>query len=190
MREQGSGPNCRAPRSRATRVPGSQLVSHRSNVTAIAALTSALGWATASPAQTAPTAQPTTAMPPSVGDEYTGPPNRAMLGIGMLTLIAGYVPAAVVASKSNATDGSLFAPLVGPWIDFGNRPGCGGLGQLSCSTETWNRTLLIADGVAQAWGLFATALSFFQKEYLYPKVQVAPASVGSGGYGVAAFGTF
>jgi hypothetical protein len=163
----------------------------------LAVLASVLAWSSVSPAQTAPappaasatTASATTSAPTPAADEYTGPPNRAMLGIGLLTLVIGYAPAAVIAGKSNATDGVLFAPFVGPWLDLANRPGCGGPGLLSCSSETWNRTLLVADGVAQAWGLFATALSFFQKEYSYPKVQVAP-TAGAGGYGLAAFGSF
>jgi hypothetical protein len=112
-----------------------------------------------------------------------------MLAIGLLTLVMGYVPAAAVASSSNATDGFLLAPLAGPWIDLATRPGCGGPGTLSCRAETWDRTLLVADGVVQAWGLFATVLSLFQKETVYSRVQVAPA-VGTGGYGVAAFGVF
>lgn len=165
--------------------------------TAAVVLACSLAWSSAASAQMAPPAgasgpaAPAPAAPPSSpGGEYSGPPNRPMLGIGITALLLGYIAAAAVGSSSNATDGSMLAPVAGPWVNLGNRPGCGGPGNATCGKETWNRALVITDGVVQAWGLIAAGMSFFLKESQYPKLQVTPAAVGPGGYGLTAFGSF
>jgi len=53
--------------------------------------------------------------------EYTGP-DRGLLHTGIWTLGLSYVPALIVGIESSLPeDRYLFAPVVGPWIDFAKR---------------------------------------------------------------------
>ncbi len=140
------------------------------------------------PAPPAPTPENTSA---GVSEGYTGP-NRAMIGTGILTVLVWYVPGAVIASRSRiSSDSSLFAPIVGPWVDLATRPGCGA-GYISCRVETGNQALLVVDGVFQAWGIAAAIAGIFitERPRETPKVTVAPAKVGASGYGVTVVGSF
>src|SRR6266567_6194080 len=54
-------------------------------------------------------------------------PNPPMLVSGLTTLAIGYAPALGVAIGSDHKgDDQLFIPVVGPWLDIGNR-GCSGV---------------------------------------------------------------
>jgi hypothetical protein len=85
-------------------------------------------------------------------------PNPYLLRSGLYTLTAAYVPALVVALESSrSADNRLYAPIVGPWLDLGDRGRCGdGCG----SKETVNKVLLVADGVFQGLGVLQIASSF------------------------------
>ncbi len=145
-----------------------------------------------------PPVAPTPARPPpanqepAVAEGYTGP-NRAMIGTGILTVLVWYVPGAVLASRSRIdSDSALFAPIVGPWLDLANRPGCGP-GFISCRVETGNQTLLVLDGLFQAWGVGAAIAGVFITERpraAVTSLQLAPARIGASGYGVTAIGSF
>ena len=165
--------------------------------TAVALVTSAGSvdaWAQPAPPPVAP--PPAPAPPPNqapaVAEGYTGP-NRAMIGTGVLTVLVWYVPGAVIASGSRiSSDASLFAPIVGPWIDLAGRPACGP-GYVSCRVETGNQALLVLDGLFQAWGVGAAIVGVFVTERpraAAATLQLAPARIGANGYGVTAIGSF
>jgi hypothetical protein len=128
-------------------------------------------------------------------DGYTGP-HRAMIGTGVLTLVVWYVPSAIVASNSRISgDSHLAVPVAGPWLDLADRPQCGA-GNISCRTERLNQTMLVLDGLFQAWGVGAVITGLFVTERPRPPapaaatLRISPAQVGPSAYGVAAIGTF
>jgi hypothetical protein len=176
------------------------------------AVLSALTYAGAASADTtvveqpapAPAASSTVVATPAVAapvgesrDAYTGP-NRRLIGSGLITFGLSYIPALVVAGTSDqSADHHLYVPIVGPWLDLGDRPGCGP-GQISCDAETTNRVLLVFDGIFQGIGAVTTVAGFLSPERHEvvstadsdkPTLHLAPANVASG-YGVTAFGSF
>jgi hypothetical protein len=143
-----------------------------------------------------------TAAPIVIEQTSYSPPNRALIAGGIAGFVGAYVPSVIVAvSNGNSFDRNLYIPVVGPWLDLANRPGCGG-GQTSCARESGFAALLIVDGVVQVLGPVATALGFVvperhrvivtakADEVEKPSLHVAPASLGHGAYGVSAFGKF
>jgi hypothetical protein len=137
---------------------------------------------------------------------YTGP-NRALLAGGLIAVGGAYIPSVVVAAASDrSADHHLYVPVVGPWLDFGNRPGCG-TGPIGCGAEGVNKALIIASGVVQGAGVLAALASFAFPErdgYLTaanrdkarakradePTLRFTAAQLGSRGYGMVAFGGF
>src|ERR1700677_1361026 len=125
-------------------------------------------------------------------------PSWAMVGSGVVIFGLSYVPALVVgASSSLGADQALFVPIAGPWMDFAQRPGCPAAG--SCNAETTNKVLLAVDGVFQAIGAITIVSGFLTPAHETPTVRSAsteptwrltPASMGAGGYGMQALGTF
>lgn len=124
-------------------------------------------------------------------------PNRALLHAGVWTLGLSYVPALVVAIESSeAADKNLYVPVAGPWIDLAARD-CP-----TCEHETANKALLVTDGIFQGIGalqivgslLFvetrSVALDNKPRVAKLPPLQVAPARLADGGYGLAARGNF
>jgi hypothetical protein len=154
-------------------------------------------WTGTARAQDASTYSPTpqTTAPADTISTYAGP-DRVLLGSGIATLAMAYVPSAIVAAESSLnTDHVLYAPVVGPWVDLGNRPVC--RLRVSCDLEKVNRVLIASDGVFQGIGAVALALSFVVPERAKKVVvvqtqgvHVTPAQFGSHGYGVAAIGDF
>jgi hypothetical protein len=151
------------------------------------------------PAQPAPVvATPVVAVPAGeTRDEYTGP-NRRLIGSGLITFGLSYIPSLVVAGTSDVSaDHHLYVPIAGPWLDLGDRPGCGP-GQIGCDTETTYKVLLVFDGIFQGIGAITTVAGFLSPERHEqlrtadsdkPTLHLAPANVASG-YGMAAFGNF
>lgn len=150
----------------------------------------------------APAAAGTTVVAPAaprgeVRDEYTGP-NRRLIGSGLVTFGLSYIPSLIVAGTSDVgADHHLYVPIVGPWLDLGDRPGCGP-GHIDCDAETTDKVLLVLDGVFQGLGALTTVTGFLSPERQEvvrtaeaekPGVHLAPARVASG-YGLAAFGKF
>ena len=138
---------------------------------------------------------------PTVVEQTTSsPPNVPIIAGGLVLFGGTYVASAIVAAaNNNSYDDHLFIPVVGPWLDLGNRPGCGGPGQTSCSTENGFKALLIMDGAAQGVGALATVLGFVIPERRTtvvtakngtPMLQLSPARVSKDGYGLAAYGKF
>lgn len=87
-------------------------------------------------------------------------PNRQLLRSGAWTLGLSYTPALVVAIKSERRgDDYLYYPVVGPWLDLAHRGECA-----TCSHETLNQGLLVADGVFQGIGALQIVGSFLLPE--------------------------
>jgi hypothetical protein len=157
-------------------------------------------WSTASHAQGAVQPAPASAevAPPIVYRH----PNSSFLGKGVFAFIGAYFPSVLVAIvNDNSYDKRLYVPVLGPWLDLADRPGCGGPGQSTCSAETAFKLLLIASGAAQGFGALAIVLGLALPERIVPqsapsqqaggvKLRVLPASLGRGGYGMQAVGTF
>jgi hypothetical protein len=125
----------------------------------------------------------------------TTTPNRSLLHSGIVTLGLAYVPAFIVAVESPLeVDNSLYIPVAGPWIDFGSR-NCP-----TCSNETFNKVMLVTDGIFQGIGALNILGAFVFPETrvvtaqkLRPelaRLQLAPARLGSGTYGFIASGAF
>ncbi len=172
------------------------------------AVSSALTWAGSSSADTtvveapAPAAPSATvvatpgAAPAAERDGYTGP-NRWMIESGLATFGLSYIPALVVAGTRAivSADHHLFVPLAGPWLDLGDRPGCGA-GHIGCDTETTYKVLLVVDGLFQSIGAITAVTGFLTPEHREvvttsetdkPTLHVVPSNVATG-YGLSAFG--
>jgi hypothetical protein len=172
----------------------------KQTIRAMAAGALAVGsWTATASAETA-AAQPP---PQPTGEERISyaRPNSILLGGGISIFLASYVPSAVVAVvNDNTYDKHLYIPVVGPWLDLADRPGCGGIGQSGCPTENGYRALLVVVGSFQALGVLATAVGAAvperqiigppAKATARPTVHVLPAQVSRDGYGLAAFGNF
>jgi hypothetical protein len=130
-------------------------------------------------------------------------PNNALLSEGFFAFLGAYVPSVIVAVvNDNSYDKRLYIPIAGPWVDLASRPGCGGIGQSTCGSETGYKALLIVAGAVQALGALAIVAGLALPERRItpppakaekPTVHVQPAELGlagRGGYGLAAFGTF
>ena len=125
-------------------------------------------------------------------------PNAGMLHSGIVTLGVSYVPAFVVAVESDVeADKNLYIPVAGPWIDYAERD-CE-----NCNNETLNKVLLVTDGIFQGIGALEIAGSFLfwgsgddvasndaTHKTDTASVRLAPARLGSGGYGLRAVGQF
>jgi hypothetical protein len=146
---------------------------------------------------------------PVVAERTTAaPPNTRIVAGGLFTLAGAYIPSVIVAAANNDSwNNHLYIPVVGPWLDLGNRPPCGGLFQTSCGAEDGFKALLIVDGVFQGLGALGTVLGLVtpqprtqivtaktdadaRKKAAKANLHVVPASLGQAAYGLAAFGNF
>ncbi|MDB4961046.1 MAG: hypothetical protein JWP01_1045 [Myxococcales bacterium] len=135
----------------------------------------------------------------TVYDSYNAP----VFTTGALVFAASYgasVIAAASASDENRERGfeRLYVPVAGPWLALNERGSCP-ITSASCDRETTTKVLLIADGVFQAAGVLAMIDGILepssrrvrvQNAKVDTKVRVTPATVGTGGSGVAVFGRF
>lgn len=163
-------------------------------------------WASTSHAQGDATVTTTqSAAPMTAEQKELFKPNRPLLLAGSVAFLGGYVPSMFVAGLSpHDGDKHLWIPVVGPWMDLGDRPMCNTPGGTqSCGTETFNDIMLIVDGVAQAAGVAGVVASFFipeerkvstvtgklapQKQF---QIHFSPASIARGAPGIAAIGTW
>jgi len=117
---------------------------------------------------------------------YEKRPNAPLLVTGGLIFAASYITGVVVAAESpRKEDKSLYAPVVGPWIDIARRDDCNA-SDTACNTQNTERGLLIAMGIAQGVGAVLAVASFFIPERnLVERVVITPmAYKGGGGVGV------
>jgi hypothetical protein len=137
--------------------------------------------------------------------EKTTTPNRAMLGTGAIIFGAPYVAGVIVAAQSSLhEDHNLYIPVVGPWLDLGQRP-CG-FGSNCSNGDNVAAGFLVASGVAQGAGVLLMLGSLAVPEHhtetvttttgkaLPPpppknELHVMPVSYAGGG-GVGAAGSF
>jgi hypothetical protein len=135
----------------------------------------------------------------STRTESTGPDMRE-IGGGLVTFGISYgVALGVAATSGHQGDSHLYVPIVGPWLDFGDRGSCPQTG--SCDKETTYRVLIVADGIFQALGALSVVSGFlFQTTRevttttsagaTAPAIQVTPVQYAHGGLGLAAIGRF
>jgi hypothetical protein len=133
----------------------------------------------------------------SVAEEESVP-NKGAIISGAVMFGLPYASSIIVAGESSHPgDAHLYVPVVGPWLDLGDRGGCPATG--SCDTETTNKVLLVADGVLQGLGVLQILGGFVFPEKRVvsrssaatkPTLRVAPARFGLGAYGLSAVGTF
>jgi hypothetical protein len=106
-----------------------------------------------------------------------------------------YVPSVIVAVESPlAVDKRLYVPVAGPWLDYANRD-CA-----TCRHETFNKVMLVTDGIFQGIGALNIVGAFlFPETHVVSaktdrpraaRLRLTPARIGSGVYGVTASGAF
>jgi hypothetical protein len=174
---------------------------------AIGASAFVLSYSTPSLAQEKPEKAPvatttTTAAPYSPGGEtYVNRvehrPNRTLLWTGVTVFSVTYVGSVVAGgiAGDRVPDKNLFIPLVGPWLDLGQRD-CD-FRPCDDAQERMFQGLIIASGIAQGAGALMVLSSFFVPESsdaprvakAKPEVHLAPVSYASGG-GIGAVGRF
>lgn len=118
-------------------------------------------------------------------------PNRPALISGATVFGAAYVPSFIIgALSSRDADNWLYAPVIGPWVDLATRGGCNG----PCGTEALYKTMLVASGIAQAYGVATMITAFVAPEKksvpLTTGARVVPAVMGKSGYGLSLVGAF
>jgi hypothetical protein len=138
-----------------------------------------------------------------VETEGTYQPNRFLLVSGALLLGVPYVTSVIVAGESkHQGDSHLYIPIVGPWVDLGDRGGCNSATQ-NCDAEASNKVGLVIDGLLQGIGSLQLIGAFVFPEKRVttrstpattvstsPKVHVTPSKIGKTGYGLSAIGEF
>ncbi len=126
---------------------------------------------------------------------YMGP-DRGLLWTGVVAGGIPYIASVVVAAESDHTgDTALFIPVAGPWVDLAQRGGCP-VANTSCNGETFNKVMLVGDGILQGIGALAIVSAFLLPERgrgrhasLSPELHFTPLTMPGGG-GFAALGTF
>lgn len=126
-------------------------------------------------------------------------PNRTLLRAGLSTLGVSYVPAVIVAIESPlGADDNLYVPVAGPWLDYAQRS-CN-----DCSHETFNKVMLVTDGIFQGLGALQVLGSFLfletrvhdtssksrQLAKRSPALRITPAKLGKSAFGLTASGKF
>ena len=165
---------------------------------AAATLSSAAGAQDASPTTGAgAVAPPAPVTTEKTTSQATGP-SMTMVGSGVGIFALSYIPAIFVGATSNLNaDRTMFVPLVGPWMDLTQRPGCAP--GTSCDGENTAKVLIVVDGVFQAIGALTIVGGFLNTAHetttvrsaeYRPTLRLTPAQMGQGGYGMQALGTF
>lgn len=125
-------------------------------------------------------------------------PNRRLLWTGVAAFAVTYTAsvAGAAVAGDRISDKNLFIPLVGPWLDLGQRDcnfrGC------NDDEEVIFKTMIVASGIIQGAGLLLALSSIFIPEKAEtvtvnakakPEVHFTPVSL-SGGAGLGAVGRF
>jgi hypothetical protein len=116
-------------------------------------------------------------------------PNRTLLWTGVTVFAvtyAGSVAGGTIAGD-RVPDKNLFIPLVGPWLDLGQR-NCD-FRDCDDSQEGRWKLLIIGSGIAQGAGALLALSAFFVPETHKPEIHFAPVSYAGGG-GIGAAGRF
>ena len=123
--------------------------------------------------------------------------SSSLVTSGLVTFGLAYGAAAVVAATSNHPgDNRLYVPLLGPWLDLGDRGKCS-VGMASCDHETINKVLIVGDGVIQAVGALTLLRGLMEpttrpvaSTKSFSIAHIVPVTFGSGRPGLAAYGSF
>jgi len=113
---------------------------------------------------------------------------------GLVLFGVTYGASVIVATTSDHQgDKRLFVPLLGPWLDLGDRGTCGIQNQ-SCDRETTYKILLVTDGVLQAASVFVVLGGVLRSGHDTARtasgIHVVPVSFAHGSPGMVAFGRF
>lgn len=126
-------------------------------------------------------------------------PNSTLLSTGIGVFVVSYGASAVAAAVSDReADKNLFIPVVGPWIDLGNRD-CGGVDPCG-AREDINKAMIVTSGIVQGAGVLMALGSLIVPETrtvttertaakTKPELSVSPVSF-RGGAGIGAIGRF
>jgi hypothetical protein len=139
------------------------------------------------------TGQPAVVVPPAESNTV----RTTLITSGLVTFGVAYGSSVVVAATSNHEgDHHLYVPVIGPWLDLANRPGCD-VNRTACDNETTNKVLLVVDGIFQGAGAVSLVAGLLTPPAEHnvtvvsdTKVHVVPVSFGAGSPGLAAFGRF
>lgn len=125
-------------------------------------------------------------------------PNRTLLSTGVGVFVISYGASVVAGAVSDRdADKNLFIPVVGPWMDLGDR----GCDAVSCGgNEDISKAMIITSGIAQGAGVLLALGSLVIPETtsvtekrtsakVKPEVHVAPVSFRAGA-GLGAVGRF
>jgi hypothetical protein len=125
-------------------------------------------------------------------------PNRTLLSTGIGIFVVSYGASAVAGAVSDReADKNLFIPVVGPWMDLGDR-GCGA--DPCGGREDVNKAMIVSSGILQGAGVLMALSSLVIPESTKvtetrtsakakPEVRVSPVSFAAGA-GVGAVGRF
>lgn len=161
-------------------------------------LASALALATTTEARADDVVPGATSEPVTVAPT-TRRPNRTLFWTGLITFSVTYTGSVVAggAAGDRVEDKNLFIPLVGPWLDLGQR-NCE-FRRCDDGQEAIWKSLIIASGVVQGASALLTLSSFFIPETTWskqqastppkPELHVAPIGYAGGG-GLGAVGRF
>jgi hypothetical protein len=124
-------------------------------------------------------------------------PNRYFLGAGAAIIVAAYVPGVVIAATSDREgDNRLYIPILGPWLDLGERDPCRDPSCNRFNTELYTG-LLITSGAAQLVGLGAMIASLAVPGYQSERpsrqraeIHLSPMQLTRTGYGLGVSGQF
>jgi hypothetical protein len=121
----------------------------------------------------------------------------SLVSSGLVTLGLGYGAAVIVAAtSSHAGDNRLYVPILGPWLDLGDRGSCP-VAAHACDHETTNKLLIVGDGIVQAVGaatilagLLSPGHTSIASTKTFSIAQIVPVTFGQGRPGLAAYGSF
>lgn len=125
-------------------------------------------------------------------------PNRTLLSTGTGLFVLSYGSSVVAAAVSDRdADKKLFIPVVGPWMDLGDR-GCTGAEPCGANEDV-AKAMVITSGIVQGAGVLMALSSLFIPESTTvsertraatkPEVRVLPVSFAAGA-GLGAVGRF
>jgi hypothetical protein len=131
-----------------------------------------------------------------VEEKVESAPDMRLVVSGAFVFGVPYVISASIASEStHQGDGHLWVPILGPWLDLGDRGPLPPDNTSPRDGEITNRVFLVVDGVFQAVGALDIVSGFLfpverERVVAKPWVRVTPMKLGYGGYGLGTVGTF
>jgi hypothetical protein len=116
-----------------------------------------------------------------------------LLTVGATSLGLAYGASVLAAATSQHTpDRWLYVPLLGPYLDLGDREACGFSAARPCYREAGNKLLLATDGIIQTVGTAAIIFAAVKPAHAAQErsLQLGLVQLRRGQPGLAAFGRF